>query len=414
MEKLFYITIISVLFFSNLHNANAIENPLTSENNKFGIHIINESDLEDASRLVNSSGGDWGYVTLVIREDERDISRYQKIFDRARRLHLIPIVRIATKQDGENWTKPAVDDVGNWVTFFDSLNWVVRNRYIIVGNEPNHASEWGGQINPVEYAEYYENLSIKLKTSSPDYFLMISGLDASAPDNKIHMGEEKFLKKVLSANSNIFEYVDGWVSHSYPNPGFSASPQNSGQKSVKTYEWELSLLKRLGVNKILPVFITETGWAHKTDNDKSFLDPEQLSDYYKKLFEIYQNDNRVVAFTPFILNYNNPPFDIFSWKKNDGNFYPFYEETQKILKITGRPNQITEAKIIFEMIPEFIKKGDNIFAAGIAKNTGQTIWMRDLSIRGTEKDSNVKLEIDSSIFTDIEPGKIGIILYRKL
>ena len=155
------------IFFYQLFSpsvTHAIENPTAVENNKFGIHIINDEDLDDASKLVNSSGGDWGYVTFVVREDERDVGRWQKIFNRARKLHLIPIVRVATIQSGGNWTKPVSEDVGEWVTFFDSLNWVVKNRYVIVGNEPNHATEWGGEVNPLEYAKYFKSFSSEPST----------------------------------------------------------------------------------------------------------------------------------------------------------------------------------------------------------------------------------------------------------
>lgn len=414
MRNILFILFTFFLTLLNPIGILAIDNPTSVENNKFGIHIQDEHDLEDASRLVNSSGGDWGYITFVIREDERDIPRWQKTFDKARRLRLIPIVRLATKQDGENWTKPDSDDIKNWVTFLESLNWVIKNRYIVVGNEPNHASEWGGKIDPVEYGEYYEDLVKQLKISSPDNFVMLAGFDSSAPDNKTHMSEEVFLRKMLSGNPKIFNSIDGWSSHSYPNPNFSSPPQNTGQKSVRSYEWELALLKKLGVNKILPVFITETGWAHKTNDNGSFLEPDVLTKYYNDLFEIYQKDSRVVAFTPFILNYINPPFNIFSWKKHDGYFYPFFEDTQKVLKTKGRPIQITEAEVIFEMIPEFIKKGGHTYKAGIVKNTGQKIWIRGETIEAVEKDSQNKLEIDTPLFTDIEPGKIGIIFYRSL
>ena len=39
------------------------------ETNKFGIHILDPSELQQAAELVNSSGGDWGFVTIVIRDD---------------------------------------------------------------------------------------------------------------------------------------------------------------------------------------------------------------------------------------------------------------------------------------------------------------------------------------------------------
>src|SRR3989338_2024841 len=54
--------------------------------------------------------------------------------------------------------------------------------------------------------------------------------------------------------------LSGLASHSYPNPGFSGVPYGFGRGTVRTYQWELDLLKQLGV-KDMPVFITETGWV---------------------------------------------------------------------------------------------------------------------------------------------------------
>src|SRR3989344_454040 len=118
--------------------------PLTVENNIYGIGIINHSDLIDVKNLVNSNEGDWGYVTIVITEKERDKQIWQKFFDDCRKYHLVPIIRLATTFDGKNWKVPKVEDIDSWVNFFNSLNWVIENRYIVVGNEPNHSKEWGG------------------------------------------------------------------------------------------------------------------------------------------------------------------------------------------------------------------------------------------------------------------------------
>jgi len=414
MRKFIYVITFLFFLFSFNGGALAIENPTAVSNNKFGIHIMNENDLDNAARLVNSSGGDWGYVTFVIREDERDNNRWQKAFDKARRLHLIPIVRLATIQDGGNWTKPDPNDITSWVNFLDSLNWVIKNRYIIIGNETNHATEWGGELNPEGYGEFYTNIAGRLKVSSPDYFVMMAGFDASAPDNKLHTSEEKYMTRIIREYPNIFDNVDGWASHSYPNPDFSAPVTNTGKISVKTYEWELSLLRKLGINKNLPVFITETGWAHKTDSNINYQDADTLSQNYTKLFEIYNSDSRVVCFTPFILNYSDEPFEKFSWLKSDGSTHPFFEETQKVLKSKGAPMQITEAKIIFELVPEFIKKENRTYALAVANNSGQSIWQKDAIVEADEIDMQNRIEIYSSVFTDIEPGKIGIILYRRL
>src|SRR4030042_2489042 len=122
MKKLLIYIIFFFIFLFFDKTVFAIENPLSPPNNIFGIHIFDESDLEDASILLNSSGGDWGYVTVVVREDERDVNRWQKVFDRMRLYHLIPIIRIATHQENDGWAKPSFDDIENWNLFLNSLN----------------------------------------------------------------------------------------------------------------------------------------------------------------------------------------------------------------------------------------------------------------------------------------------------
>src|SRR5438093_552359 len=127
----------------------------SAPNNKFGIHLATPSkeDIKAAASLVNSNGGKWGYVTLVIQENDRDRGKWQEVFNELREEHLIPIIRLATKPVGSYWERPVKEDAESWAGFLNSLNWVVRERYIILFNEPNHASEWGGVVSAKDYAE---------------------------------------------------------------------------------------------------------------------------------------------------------------------------------------------------------------------------------------------------------------------
>ena len=43
---------------------------------------------------------------------------------------------------------------------------------MIIANEPNHSKEWGGQINPKEYASYLKLFSEKLKESGIKHSLI--------------------------------------------------------------------------------------------------------------------------------------------------------------------------------------------------------------------------------------------------
>lgn len=396
------------LIFLLPKNLYANENPLSSPNNQFGIHILDENDLDDAANLVNSNGGDWGYVTLVIRKDERDTGRWQRVFDKMRRLHLIPIIRIATRQFNDGWEKPNLGEIDGWVSFFSSLNWVIKNRYLVIGNEPNHASEWGGEINPEEYSDYLNTFSQKLKKASTDYFILPAGLDASAPNSKLTLGEEEFLKRMIIKNPNIFLYLDGWTSHSYPNPEFSGSQDESGRGSVRTFEWELQLLKSLGVKQNLPIFITETGWAHNMEgSNANFNDTGSIAQKLKTAYQIAWNNENIVAVTPFILNYKDVPFNKFSWKKADNSFYSFYYEIKDLAKPKGEPIQIVSVDVLTLLVPPIIPTDEGKKGLAIVKNNGQSIWEAKERILSEYHGFEIELN-PYAIFRKIEPGDKAI------
>src|SRR3990167_5974371 len=191
-------------------SAQAIEDPLLKENNKFGIHIISESDLLQAAELVNSNGGEWGYVTLVIREDERDLVRWQRAMLQMKELKLIPIIRVATKVNNGVWEKPDPEDAEQWAKFLDSLEWVTKNRYVVLFNEPNHAKEWGGEVNPIEYTRVARQFWQKLKRYSPDFFVLPAGMDAAAPNSTTTMDSKLFFDKMYEEDPEIFVLFDGW------------------------------------------------------------------------------------------------------------------------------------------------------------------------------------------------------------
>ena len=410
LKSLIFIFILFIFSFIFTANTYAISNPLETSNNYFGIHIADTSDLEDAAKLVNSSGGDWGYVTFVIRKDERDIKRWQEVFNNARRLHLIPIVRIATRFENGNWEKPNLDEIDGWISFFNSINWVIKNRYVILGNEPNHAAEWGGQVNPTEYAKYLSIFSQRLKNDSEDFFILPAGFDASAPNSKTTMEESLFLRKMIETDPGVFANIDGWTSHSYPNPGFSGYENAFGKGTVRTYDWELNYLKSLGITKELPIFITETGWIHELDKENKVNNSiSKIGQKLKFSLTNVWNDKRIVAVTPFVLSYLDSPFDVFSWKDKDNNFYEFYNQVQLIPKIKGEPIQITKGQIELALVPPFVRLNKDFKGFILAKNIGQSIWEPGKVVVNLYTSENLVLKNTQGKY--IEPKEIGILTF---
>ena len=353
-------------------------------NNIFGIQLAqpHPQEIRAASDLVNSNGGKWGYVTLVIQENDRNKDKWQNVFDELRELHLIPIIRLATQPEGENWRRPEPTDANDWADFLDSLNWVVKDRYIILFNEPNHGSEWGGEVDEKSYANVAFTFAKALKEKNSDFFIMLAGFDASAPSWFPGLEDEEiFLQKILTeSKENIFNYIDGWSSHSYPNPAFSGSPWDYGRGTVRTYDWELGMLGRLGINKELPVFITETGW--KRGNEITVAENFQTA-----FNQVWNQDSRVKAVTPFILDYQGPPFLEFSWKKHQSDeYYQQYYSIQSINKTKGDPVQLESGFVEYDLPHELVAQSKYNFRVTL-KNQGQAIW---------DKDENYELRITNN------------------
>lgn len=326
--------VLLIIFFLFSSPAYAKYDPLVVPNNKVGIHILNETDIEDAANLVNSSG-DWGYVTLVIRDDERDLDRWNGFFYKLKQNHLIPLVRIATHLEGDSWARPNKRDAQEWARFLDQLNWPVANRYIIVYNEPNHDKEWGGELDPAGYANILDRAINFFHQQNENFFILPAGLDLASPNGPETTDAYRYMEQMDKAVPGIFNRLDGWTSHSYPNPGFSASPFNVGKMGIRGFEWELRILKnRFGVKKQLPVFVTETGWARS-----DWLTANIVAEYYQTAFSQVWTQPQIVAITPFLLNYEESLFSRFSFKipKVEAAYYPQYDIVRQLPKIAGYP-----------------------------------------------------------------------------
>lgn len=310
----------------------AAYSPLSVQNNKFGIHILFPDELNKAADLINSSGGDWGYVTIPIKASDKNIDKWQKFMDDCKKYHLIPLIRLATDGDFFNqsaWSKPTDGDIMDFANFLNSLSWPTQNRYIIIYNEPNRADEWGGAPSSSEYAEILDYAAQEFKSVNPDFFVISAGLDnASVNDPKGQsINEFTYMSQMDDAVPGIFSKIDGLGSHSYPNPGFSAPP-SALREGIDSFYYQNTLVYSL-TGKELPVFITETGWSADS------ISYDVQANYYKQTLDNYWNDSNIVAITPFVFDAGDP-FAKFSFLKN-GNQTGIYNVYKNFPKIKGQP-----------------------------------------------------------------------------
>jgi hypothetical protein len=334
MRLKFCIFILSItgFFFIFSDKSFSIVDPLSSQNNKFGIHILYPEEIDKASDLVNSSGGDWGYVTIPIRADDRYKEKWQKFFDKCSELHLIPILRLASYPRKNYWMKPSDLMLLDFANFLSELRWPTKNKYVIFFNEPNYALEWGGKVEPEEYAKILILGAKIFKEKDLDFFILPAGLDAAAPNDVLHKDLYSFLREMFVSQPEVFNYIDGWVSHSYPNPGFTAKPTDNHQKSIVSYRHEINFLKKLKAGKEIPVFVTETGWKINERQE------DVKAKYFKIAFNEIWTDDFLVAVTPFLLFAGDGDFINFSLIKKDGSLSKSYLEIKNLSKFSGNPS----------------------------------------------------------------------------
>jgi len=388
-----------------------------AERNKFGIHILEPSDLPKAVQLVNSNGGDWGFVTVVIRQDDLNFQKWQEFMDFCRENHLVPLVRLATQQKKDFWIAPSPSDSQKWLDFLNRLNWPAKDQYIIVFNEPNQAKEWGEKISPEEYAKVLSEFAERFHRASSNFKILNAGFDLAAPNSKTTMDVFRFWQKMEKSVPGIFNQLDGWASHSYPNHGFRGKPTGVDRTSVRGYQWELATLKKyFNLKKDLPVFITETGWAKDNFKIKNprLISPEEAADYFRLAFKnLWLKDRQIVAVTPFILNYPQPPFAEFSWLDENGNPYPQYQTIQNLPKSSWWPPQEEKYVLGEVIIPPFMLAEGNFQGKIFLKNEGQSILgeKEPFFLRPFTNSSEIFLS-PATLSGKLKPGQSGFLEFQ--
>jgi hypothetical protein len=262
--------------------------------------------LQSARDLV----GEWGYVVELVRLDDLDSAKWQFFFDECARLHLTPVLRLATTFDKDNgwWAAPPLDADGTYTTvarqyaeFIADSHWPTSAHDVIVGNEPNHGDEWGGRADPIEYARFLRAVSQALHIADREVKVLNAPLDPFTPNTNgqpfvngmTYLDAESFLDGMWRSDPAVFDAIDVWASHAYPsgplnagpweqvfqidllngaiNPDHLVPPPAIFNRGVNGYEWELFKLASYGVRD-LPVMIAETGWRHAETTDPAAAD----------------------------------------------------------------------------------------------------------------------------------------------
>jgi hypothetical protein len=291
-----------------------------------GIHILAPGELERANQLLAHGDDKDKFVTVPLTlADLAKPKDWQRFFDEAQSLKMRPIIRLTTRFENGSWTIPTRADVVRMTSFLSALEWHRPELTVVLFNEPNHANEWGGRLDPEGFADITMFATQWIKTEPKSYTVLPAAMDLAADGSGGTMEAFAYWTRVLTAEPTLLDRFDGWTSHSYPNPAFSASPDRTGKNSLRGYETELTFAKKY-TQKDFPVYITETGW------NQNLLTNQRLKDYFIKAYtKIWGSDSRIAAVTPFLLQGAPGTFAPFSFLDKDGKPTMAYEVYQSIL-----------------------------------------------------------------------------------
>jgi hypothetical protein len=283
------------LFMSIARSVSASDIPV-------GFHLLDPHELDLALSYKREDVS--LYVTVPLSIYDRRAEVWERFFSKAHENNVVPIVRWITVFSDGSWQVPSRKDVVEATVFMKSIRWSGK-RIIVLFNEPNHAAEWGGRVDPEGYAELALFAANWLKTETKDYIVLPAGLDGDAPTNATMMESFTYLERMHRAAPELFTVIDAWTSHSYPNPAFSGTVFARGKNSIRGFEAELEKLERM-TGRSFEVYITETGWRQNQ------LTTRRLPGYYREVVSNIWADERIKAVTLFVLKATHGPFKEFS------------------------------------------------------------------------------------------------------
>lgn len=295
-----------------------------------GIHILSPSELSKADTLLENGDDKDKFVTVPLTlADLEKKEEWQAFLDECHRLKIRPLIRLTTKFENENWIVPNRGHIVAYSAFLRDLEWHRPELTIILFNEPNHAKEWGGTIDPEGFADISQFAADWFKTEPKSYTVLPAAMDLAADGRNGTMEAFTYWKKAIAQQPRIFDKFDAWNSHSYPNPAFSSSPLRTDKMSLRGYEHELAFVEYYST-KQFPVYITETGWNANSIGNK------KLTSYFKQAYDtIWKKDERIVAVTPFLLQGAPGSFAPFSFLDKDGKPTQAYVTYKELLSTTN-------------------------------------------------------------------------------
>ena len=212
-------------------------------------------------------------------------------------------------------------------------------RYVIIGNEPNLALEWGYQpADPVKYTALLRTVYPLIKAANADVQVLAGALapTLAPPGSEFGMNDLDFLQRMYDAGAAA--YFDVLAIHAY---GWHFGPDDPPDPAVVNFR-RTELLRDVMVKNgdgAKPAMITEGGWNDHPRWTRA-VRPGQRIAYTIRAYDIAEREwpwLDAIALWAFRFPWDQNSYqDYFTFVRTDFEPKPIYEEVQKYAQGDGQ------------------------------------------------------------------------------
>ncbi len=151
----------------------------------------------------------WGKIEP--QENQFDWSVWDQIVTQSKDFHLIAVLDTAPLWASASNLQPPTSTLqfANFARLF-ALRYGDRIDYYQIWDEPNLGDRWGGEVNPVAYAEMLRQTRDAIKQVDPTAAIILAGLAPTVETGPTNLADWLFLRRLYEAGArDLFDVATG-------------------------------------------------------------------------------------------------------------------------------------------------------------------------------------------------------------
>lgn len=318
-------------------------------NPKMGVHTRLTDEVEPAKikrtlEMVREMGAPWiveyfPWAYIQPRPDARNWVHADDVVNHASRQGLTVVARLGFAPE---WARPKgttplyldeahFEDFGRYAAEFVT-RYAGKVDYVIIGNEPNLALEWGYQpVAPAQYVKLLQVVYPMIKEANPDVQVLAGALapTLAPPGSEWGVNDLGYLQAMY--DDGAADYFDMLAIHAYGGVFSPDEPAAVDEINFRRAELLRQIMVENGDGE-KQAMITEAGWNDHPRWTRA-VRPGQRIEYTIRAYEIAQEEwpwLDAIAMWVFRFPWDQKSYqDYFTFVDTDFEPKPIYEEVQR-------------------------------------------------------------------------------------